>query len=85
MITITKREERISMWIVLVGVLNQGVSGIGFAINADRSWDLFSFISVDLFKTHILADFFYILVLISAFYLTFAYISSLKKNKNRKS
>ena len=81
MITFTRKEEKIVAGIVLVGVLNQGIAGLGLAINADKSWDLFSFIFVDLFGIPFLADFSYVLVLVSAVYLSFVYIGLFSKRK----
>ncbi len=83
MVNFEEKVTKVSFILCLMGALNQGVAGIGYALNAEESLDFINYLFIDLLGIIFLADMFYTLVFLSALYLLW-HCFSLRYKKNRK-
>ena len=76
--------NKVTVILCLIGALNQGVIGIGYALSANQSWDFIDYLFIDLIGVVFLADMFYSLVFLSALYLLIHCLFIYKKSKKSK-
>lgn len=85
MVEFEENLTKVAFILCLVGALNQGLVGIGYALNAEKSLDFIDYLFIDLIGVIFFADMFYTIVFLSALYLLWHCLClRCKKNKNRK-
>ena len=84
MVEFEENLNKVTFILCLIGALNLGLIGIGYALNVSQSWDFIDYLFIDLIGLVFLADIFYSLVFLSALYLLVHCLFVYKKPRTQK-